>query len=180
MIHFGHPDHRLLLLPRNPILTDRCYACARSVSEDGRSNVYEWLRRLLPRRWMCFISTDRWTHIASPSPINSPAEAIHFLLWCLWHHARRSRLTLPLCLLQFLGAPRLRFLAQYDPTYISSSAPSVPLILVSSCIKSEIYQFKMYCDICSKEVREKNCIYYCADCQYFAHVHCATSILPAE
>lgn len=42
--------------------------------------------------------------------------------------------------------------------------PSVPLILVSSCNKSEIYQFKMYCDICSKEVREKNCIYYCADC----------------
>ncbi|KAI8558901.1 hypothetical protein RHMOL_Rhmol04G0132400 [Rhododendron molle] len=55
-----------------------------------------------------------------------------------------------------------------------------PLTRVSSCDKSEIYKFGFYCDICSKEVRHKNCIYYCADCTYFAHVHWATSILPPD
>lgn len=38
----------------------------------------------------------------------------------------------------------------------------------------------MYCDICSKEVGEKNCIYHCAECTYFAHIQCAISISPAD
>ncbi|XP_017225904.1 uncharacterized protein LOC108202046 [Daucus carota subsp. sativus] len=49
-----------------------------------------------------------------------------------------------------------------------------PLVLAYS-LPEEYWVFGVSCYLCSVEIRWLYWVYYCADCRYFAHVHCALS-----
>ncbi|GFY93606.1 hypothetical protein Acr_09g0000520 [Actinidia rufa] len=58
------------------------------------------------------------------------------------------------------------------PDTVNSASHEHPLAL-TSCAKLEFSKFKMFCDVCSEVVKQKNCVYACAGCRYVAHVGCA-------
>ncbi|KAL7194244.1 hypothetical protein ACSBR1_034622 [Camellia fascicularis] len=57
------------------------------------------------------------------------------------------------------------------PNSVAHSSHNHPLTL-SNAFELEFSKFKLYCDICSEVVNQKNCVYSCAGCRYVAHVNC--------
>ncbi|XP_028057059.1 uncharacterized protein LOC114261054 [Camellia sinensis] len=56
------------------------------------------------------------------------------------------------------------------PNSVAHSSHNHPLTL-SNAFQLEFSKFKLYCDICSEVVNQKNCVYSCAGCRYVAHVN---------
>lgn len=63
--------------------------------------------------------------------------------------------------------PRLNILVHHKhPLWLSDSLP-------------DIYrQFQQFCKICKVEVDPSHWLFYCANCRFFAHIHCALSKTP--